>query len=53
MQDCYGCLVSPVTTQGISAYTGKHDSKTSLCPQQVLLMAVQRYRVAFRSAVML
>ncbi len=32
MQDCYGCLLSPVTAQGISAYTGKHDSKTSLVP---------------------
>ena len=32
MQDCDGCLLSPVTAQGISAYTGKHDSRTSLAP---------------------
>ncbi len=26
MQDCYGCLLSPVTAQGISAYTKKDCS---------------------------
>ena len=35
MQDCYGCLLSPVTAQGISAYTVKHDSKTSLSTTSV------------------